>query len=88
MSAGDEAAPPATVDFSEIITWYQSRCDDSWEHQYGVRLKTLDNPGRLLIIDLINTDSHGRTMAEVREGVASEDHPVSLRWIHCFVSDN
>ena len=25
--------------------WYLERCDDGWEHSYGVRIDTLDNPG-------------------------------------------
>lgn len=79
---------PTTVDFHDIIEWYQSHCDDSWEDQYGVRLETLDNPGWLLTVDLIHTDLQGRTMTEVREGIAPEEHPVSPRWIHCFVREN
>ena len=77
-----------TVDFRDIIEWYQSHCDDSWEHQYGVRLETLDNPGWRLTVDLIHTDLQGRMMTEVREGIAPEDHPVSPRWIRCSVTAN
>jgi len=76
------------VDFGDITEWHQRRCDGSWEHQYGVRLETPDNPGWLLTVDLIHTDLPGRAMAEVREGMAPEDHPVSPRWICCSVSDN
>ena len=25
--------------------WYQSKCDGTWEHMYGVEIDTLDNPG-------------------------------------------
>ena len=85
---GSQASSQSTVDFRDIIEWYQSHCDDSWEHQYGVRLETLDNPGWQLTVDLIHTDLQGRTMIEVREGIAPGDHPVAPRWIHCFVRDN
>lgn len=85
---GSQPTSETTVDFRDIIEWYRSRCDDSWEHQYGVRLETLDNPGWLLRVDLIHTDLQGSTMTEVREGIAPQDHPVSPRWIHCSVSDN
>ncbi len=88
MSSREQTALTTTVDFADLIAWYQSHCDDSWEHQYGVRLETLDNPGWQLTIDLIHTDLQGRTMTEVREGIAPEDHPVSPRWIQCSVSDN
>ncbi len=77
-----------TVDFRDIIEWYQSHCDDSWEHQYGVRLETLDNPGWQMTVDLIHTDLEGRTLIEVREGIAPGDHPDAPLWVHCFVRDN
>ena len=25
--------------------WYQSKCDGTWGHMYGVEIDTLDNPG-------------------------------------------
>ncbi|MCA8031459.1 MULTISPECIES: Imm53 family immunity protein [Burkholderia] len=25
--------------------WYTSQCDDVWEHSYGVKISTIDNPG-------------------------------------------
>lgn len=35
--------------------WYQSHCDGDWEHQYGISITTVDNPGWYLEIDLIYT---------------------------------
>jgi histidinol-phosphate aminotransferase len=35
--------------------WYLSFCDGDWEHQYGVKITTLDNPGWSLEIDLCET---------------------------------
>lgn len=35
--------------------WYQSQCDSDWEHDYGIRIETLDNPGWSIEIDLTNT---------------------------------
>jgi hypothetical protein len=39
-----------------LMDWYAARCDGQWEHQYGVRIDTLDNPGWLLTIDLADTE--------------------------------
>ncbi len=36
--------------------WYSSRCDGDWEHQYGVEITTIDNPGWSVTIDLVYTD--------------------------------
>ena len=40
---------------SKINAWYASNCDGDWEHQYGISIQTLDNPGWLVEIDLFNT---------------------------------
>ncbi|MES2325459.1 MAG: immunity 53 family protein [Pseudomonadota bacterium] len=40
---------------SGIEAWYKGRCDGDWEHSYGVSITTLDNPGWLVEIDLVET---------------------------------
>jgi hypothetical protein len=35
--------------------WYASQCDGDWEHQLGVKLYTLDNPGWAIHIDIAET---------------------------------
>ena len=41
--------------FSLLSDWYESNCNDDWEHGYGVKIETLDNPGWLVQIDLFGT---------------------------------
>ena len=31
--------------FEFIESWYDNKCDGSWEHAYGIDISTLDNPG-------------------------------------------
>lgn len=38
-----------------IQEWYAACCDGEWEHTYGVRIETLDNPGWTVDIDLAGT---------------------------------
>lgn len=40
---------------SLLQEWYKSQCDGSWEHNFGVKIETLDNPGWYLLIDLEDT---------------------------------
>jgi hypothetical protein len=40
---------------SELQQWYTSNCDGDWEHQYGIEIGTLDNPGWRLEVDLTET---------------------------------
>jgi hypothetical protein len=32
--------------------WFSSRCDGQWEHEKGVGIETVDNPGWRVIIDI------------------------------------
>lgn len=58
--------------------WYQSQCDGDWEHQYGITLGTLDNPGWFLDIDLSGTELDGRSTD--REIVSRSDIDWLLVW--------
>ncbi|TXS54207.1 immunity 53 family protein [Streptomyces sp. t39] len=40
--------------------WYAKQCDGDWEHEWGVKIATLDNPGWTLTVDLEETDLEGR----------------------------
>jgi hypothetical protein len=38
-----------------LESWFAEQCDGHWEHMYGVRVASLDNPGWSLEIDLAET---------------------------------
>lgn len=44
------------MDGDETIRWIENwrykYCDGDWEHQYGIRISTLDNPGWCVHVDL------------------------------------
>jgi|SRR3989338_6605156 hypothetical protein len=44
---------------SWLMKWYESNCNGDWEHEYGVSIGTLDNPGWSITIDLIETSLEG-----------------------------
>ena len=69
---------------SRLQTWYASQCDGDWEHQHGVSIGTLDNPGWRVTIDLAGTPLEGRPFAEIAEGVGADTHPDSPRWLRCW----
>ena len=43
----------------ELQAWYADQCNDDWEHSYGVKIDTLDNPGWDVSIDLTETQWQG-----------------------------
>lgn len=39
-----------------LMEWYADQCNDDWEHSYGIKIDTLDNPGWSVTIDLEGTN--------------------------------
>lgn len=59
--------------------WFEAQCNGDWEHQYGVRIATLDNPGWSLDVDLTDT-----ALAEkIFDAVSIERSDAD--WVHCKV---
>ena len=48
----DEARPDV---WTWLQSWYVAQCDGDWEHEFGVEIGTLDNPGWRVSIDLSGT---------------------------------
>jgi hypothetical protein len=59
--------------------WYASNCNGDWEHQLGVRIDTLDNPGWSVDIDLAETRLSGKAFDRVRDERTEHD------WVHCWI---
>jgi len=53
--------------------WYAAQCNGDWEHSYGVRVDTLDNPGWILKVDLRGTEWEGLSLALDRRFVSDQD---------------
>jgi hypothetical protein len=66
----------------ELENWYLSNCDGEWEHQYGITIESLDNPGWRVLIDLTGTKLE-RINFEKINNTESESE-----WIVCKVENN
>jgi hypothetical protein len=64
-----------------LQTWFAGQCDGAWEHQYGIKIETLDNPGWAVEIDVTGTRLSGRTLPKVVEERSATD------WIHYSAGD-
>lgn len=65
--------------------WYLSQCDGEWEHGFGVKIGTLDNPGWSFEVDLESTNLAGRVFTPIKRGLdvlESDDN-----WFTCHVED-
>jgi hypothetical protein len=68
-------------ELEELEAWYESQCDGDWEHDFGLAIGTLDNPGWMVDIPLEGTQLEGRTFTAV------EDLAPERTWIVCKVSE-
>jgi hypothetical protein len=57
--------------FDHLQRWYRDHCDGEWEHEFGIRLATLDNPGWSVEVDLVGTRLEGHVMERSRTADAA-----------------
>jgi hypothetical protein len=67
---------------SELEKWYVSQCNGDWEHQWGIDIGTLDNPGWTFKVDLMGTRKQGAALPLTRISRNERD------WISYSVQDN
>lgn len=60
-----------------LQSWFAEQCDGEWEHSYGVRIETVDNPGWAVEIDLVGTRLAGAVLPEA----VHERSPAD--WVRC-----
>ncbi|MFG3697676.1 Imm53 family immunity protein [Micromonospora sp. NPDC047620] len=52
-----------SVDLTYLESWFVRQCDGDWEHEYGIRIETTDNPGWTIEVDLLGSDLEGRLLS-------------------------
>ena len=67
---------------ARLESWYVSNCDGDWEHQRGLKIGTLDNPGWAVEIDLAGTELEDERFSELRRENNEND------WYRCWVEGN
>lgn len=64
-----------------IQSWFQKNAFDEWEHSYGVKIETLDNPGWFVQIDVRETSLENRPFDALKYDGGDDD------WLFCDVKD-
>ena len=65
--------------FNLLQDWYLAQCNGDWEHEFGIKIDTLDNPGWSVVIDLLGTKYENKKFNELNYERNSND------WIQCSV---
>jgi hypothetical protein len=66
------------MSISPLERWYASQWNGDWEHSYGIRVDTLDNPGWSVKIDLRDTRKQDGVLERKRIDRSEKD------WIQCW----
>jgi hypothetical protein len=61
-----------------LQNWYADQCNEDWEHEWGVKIATLDNPGWSVTIDLEETNLEERNLP--RQDVNRSTHDWVSVW--------
>jgi hypothetical protein len=70
-----------TSTLEKIQLWYKAQCNGDWEHEYGLSIDTLDNPGWTVSIDLTGTKFENFHVTCCNENVNEND------WIICEIKN-
>ena len=68
-------------ELQRLQKWYLAQCNGDWEHQYGVTIGTLDNPGWWLRIELADTNLETVVFPEISIERSKTD------WVHCKIEN-
>lgn len=61
--------------------WYHHHCNGDWEHQSGIKIDTLDNPGWSITINLEDTEFENQVFESISIDRSEED------WIVCRLNE-
>lgn len=64
---------------ARLQQWYSAQCDGEWEHDHGIEIETLDNPGWSVSVDLTGTS------ANLAPGRSAEVERDDDDWFHAVV---
>ena len=62
--------------------WFHSYCNGDWEHDEGIQLQTLDNPGWTLTVNLESTSLENRPFLRIQHDRNEDD------WVRCWVESH
>lgn len=68
-------------DLEWLADWYMSNCNGEWEEYYGIKIQTIDNPGWLVEIDILETVLENLSFATINIDNSDED------WMNCKVEN-
>lgn len=66
----------------QLQKWYMKNCNGDWEHGCSINIKTIDNPGWMIKINIQDTSEEFKEFKTVDEDRSDSD------WVYCKVENN
>lgn len=66
---------------ARLQAWFSSQCDGDWEHDNGLTIDSLDNPGWMISLKTTGTKFSGLRVEPSRDDKGEAD------WVHAHVRD-
>src|SRR3954470_10755305 len=73
LAVSDAVRVTEAEPFEFLTAWFAEHCDGDWEHDEGIRLETLDNPGWALDVRTEDTELQGRVIDWVKDDQSEEE---------------
>lgn len=64
-----------------LQNWFTEQCDGEWEHEHGIKIETLDNPGWKIVIPLTQTKLCNKNFTSIDIERGEND------WVFCEKKD-
>lgn len=62
-----------------LSSWFATHCDGDWEHSYGIKFETTDNPGWAAEIDLCDAGLEDHNFLTIEIERSEND------WLKCWL---
>jgi len=66
---------------SRLQKWYAQQCDGDWEHDFGIEISTLDNPGWRVRINVAETALAGKSFEAMKRGLNEDSEDWHRLWV-------
>ena len=71
-----------TDELTALQRWFATQFEREWDHDQGIEINTLDNPGWRVVIQL-----EGTALETVPFEVVEENYEHETDWVRCWVQD-
>jgi len=71
-----------------LQSWYSAHCNGDWEHSSGITIRSCDNPGWWITVNLSGTALQTREFPEIAIGVDEQRFPLGSDWLSCYIENS